>query len=395
GPSSYAGFEVKEAFAEAVVPLATDLSFAKALEVEAAARYSDYDTIGSTTAWKFGGVWAPVSDLRFRFTRSSDVRAPNLTELFSPGQNGLTNPNDPCSVTYINAGSSTRAANCAALGIPVGYVDGRPGAGKTLTTRGNPNLVPEESKDWTVGVAFTPSAIPRLKLSVDWWSINIDNAVTNFSAQQIVNGCVDAQTIDNPQCSQVVRGGTVGGVAVPNTQLSGVIVEPINAATLKGKGIDFGGQYSVDLPTHLLNESNVLFLSLDGAYYQENTTYLSLSPAVHTAGNSTLPKLRANLSMEVVAGALSLDWNARFISSSKENVDNPPLFVDDNRVASRFYNDLGGSFDLNDTVRLKVGINNLFDVIPPGNAYTFEGIGRGGLFDNVGRYLFVEARARL
>ncbi|MEJ0040336.1 MAG: TonB-dependent receptor [Gammaproteobacteria bacterium] len=395
GPSSYAGFDVKEAFAEIVVPLLTDVPLARTLEIEAAARYSDYDTIGSTTAWKFGGIWAPIADVRFRFTRSADVRAPNLTELFSPGQNGLTNPYDPCSTTYINAGSSTRAANCAALGIPVGYVDGRPGDGKTLTTRGNPDLVPEESKDWTAGVVFMPRVIPRLKLSVDWWSIDIDHAVTNFNAQQVVNGCVDAQTINNPQCSLVLRGGTVGGAAVPRTQLSGVIVEPINAANLKGKGIDFAAQYNVGLPTHLFNDSNVLFMALDGAYYMENTTYVPQSPAVHTAGNSSLPKFRTNLSMELVAGRLSLDWNARFISKSKENVDNLPLFVDDNHVASRFYNDIGGSFDVNDTLRLKVGINNVFDVIPPGNAYTFEGIGRGALFDNVGRYLFVEARARL
>ena len=395
GPSSYAGFDVKEAFVEAVVPLATDLPFAKMLEIETAGRYSDYDTIGSTTAWKFGGVWAPVSDVHLRFTRSSDVRAPNLTELFSPGQNGLTNPYDPCSVTYINAGSSTRPANCVALGIPAGYVDGRPGDGKTLTTRGNPDLIPEESKDWTVGVAFTPSAIPRLKLSADWWSISIAHAVTNFNAQQVVNGCVDAATINNPQCALVLRGGTVGGAAVPATQLSGVIVEPINAATLKGKGIDFAAQYNVGLPTHLLGNANALYFSLDGAYYLDNTSYVSQAPTVHTAGNSSLPKLRANLSTEFVAGALSIDWSARYISRSKENVDNPPLFVDDNRVASRLYNDLVGSFELNDTVRLKLGINNVFDVAPPGNAYTFEGIGRGGLFDNVGRYLFVEARARL
>lgn len=395
GPGSYANFEVKEAFAEAVLPLAANRRFARTLDIEAAARYSDYDTIGSTTAWKLGGIWAPVADVRFRFTRSSDVRAPNLTELFSPGQNGLTNPYDPCSATYINTGSSTRAANCAALGIPVGYVDGRPGDGKTLTTRGNPNLVPEESKDWTVGVALTPSAIPRLRVSVDWWSIAIDHAVTNFNAQQVVNGCVDAQTISNPQCSLVLRGGTVGGTAVPSTQLSGVIVEPINAATLKGKGIDFSAQYNLGLPTHLFNVSNVLFLALDGAYYMDNTTYVSQLPAVHTAGNSSLPKLRANLSLELVAGAVSIDWNARFISSSKENVDYPPLFVDDNEVASRLYNDVGGSFELNDSLRFKVGINNVLDVSPPGNAFTFEGIGRGALFDNVGRYFFLEARARL
>lgn len=395
GPSSYTSFNVKEAFAEAVVPLATNQRFAKTLELEAAARYSDYDTIGTTNAWKVGGVWAPSDSIRFRFTRSSDVRAPNLTELFSPGINGLTNPTDPCSAVNINSGSATRAANCAALGIPVGYLDSLPGAGKVLTTRGNSTLTPESSTDWTFGIVVTPSLLPRFRFSADWWSIDINRAVSTLTAQRIVNGCVDGPTLNPLLCPLVLRGGTVGGIPVSNLQLSGVVVQPVNAAKQKAEGVDFSTQYSLDLPTHVLSSRNSLSFSLGGTYYMKNTTYLPGSAPILSAGSSALPKVRANLVTEFTAGRLALNWNTRYISSSKEDVNYAPLFVNDNHVASRLYNDLAGTFDIREAIRLQVGVSNVFDVSPPRTAFTFEGIGAGGLFDNIGRYFFVELRARL
>jgi len=64
-------FEVKEFFAEFLLPVFADKSFARELNIEAAVRVSDYTSIGSTSTWKVGGEWIPSEeDLRFRTTFS-------------------------------------------------------------------------------------------------------------------------------------------------------------------------------------------------------------------------------------------------------------------------------------------------------------------------------------
>src|SRR3546814_104255 len=73
---------VKEAFGELVVPLARDQSWADSLELNVAGRLTDYSTSGTVTTWKVGGTWDVTPDIRFRATRSRDIRAPALAELF-------------------------------------------------------------------------------------------------------------------------------------------------------------------------------------------------------------------------------------------------------------------------------------------------------------------------
>src|ERR1700690_4011105 len=160
------------------------MPFAKALEGEAAVRVSDYDTIGHTTAWKLAAQWAPTADVRFRVTRSVSVRAPNLTELF-------------------NAGSSTRAANCAKLGVPVNYVDPLAAEGRSELVTGNPNLTAETAKSWTVGTVLTPRILPHFTWTIDLWDMNILSAINTLPVQQIINGCVDGPTLNTAECALI------------------------------------------------------------------------------------------------------------------------------------------------------------------------------------------------
>jgi iron complex outermembrane receptor protein len=77
-------FNVKEVYGEVRVPLVENKPFFKSLSAEGGARYSDYSTAGDTWAYKAGGEWAPISDIRFRGSFQRAVRAPNLVELFGP-----------------------------------------------------------------------------------------------------------------------------------------------------------------------------------------------------------------------------------------------------------------------------------------------------------------------
>src|SRR5690606_11310708 len=84
-PKVFSGDEnVKEAFGELLIPLATDLPLARSLDLNLAGRVTEYSTVGSVEAWKVAANYEPVSGVRLRVLASRDIRAPNLGELFTP-----------------------------------------------------------------------------------------------------------------------------------------------------------------------------------------------------------------------------------------------------------------------------------------------------------------------
>ena len=88
------GNNVKEAFVEVAVPVLADLPFAEKLMVNAAARWSDYSTEGTIWAWKVGATWDINESITLRATRSRDVRAASITELFGTRSTLYTSVND-------------------------------------------------------------------------------------------------------------------------------------------------------------------------------------------------------------------------------------------------------------------------------------------------------------
>lgn len=396
-PSSYANFDVKEGFFETVVPILKNVPFAKALEGEAAIRLSDYDTIGHTTAWKLAAQWAPTDDVRFRVTRSTSVRAPNLTELYSPGGTGtFTNYYDPCSAVYINAGSATRAANCAKLGVPANYVDPLAAEGRSELVSGNPNLTAETAKSWTVGTVLTPRFLPHFTWTIDWWDIDIRSAINTLPVQQIINGCVDGPTLNVSECSLITRGGPNSAGGNVQNAITLVSLEPLNIGILEAEGVDTSAAYLFDLPSHFLNVENQLRFTLEGSYTMKNNSVVDAndpSNVIQSAGDYTLPKVRANLTATFLASPLSASAKIRYIGKSEVDVTYAPLFSNDNDVASRTYLDLFASYMLTSKVKLSVGMNNAFDTAPPQTATTYTGTST--LFDVVGRYFFAQVSAKL
>lgn len=387
GLSVNASTEVTEAFAEVVVPVLRD-SFIGSLDVEGAARFSHYDTIGSTLAWKLGADWAPIDDLRFRVTRSRSVRAPNIVELFAPETGGTLNiAADPCDVSSISL-APNREANCRALGVPEGWVD--PAAALALTTRlgGNPDLTEETSNSWTAGVVASPVA--GLRLSADWWSIKIDDAIQTIDGNSIVDNCVDSDTLDNPFCALVTRGGFVG-IDDPYV-ISQIDLRQVNVGALTARGIDFAASYS----TYLDSISS----GLDGRVMLRATvTYLDkLEELVDVDDPSSLlisdgefgdPTWRGNGSIAYENGGLNVFWNIRYVGPSDIDVQRTDEYYGGIRVDERFYHDVSVSYEFDNDLTLQAGVNNLFDEAPPVTPSTYTGAFDGSLFDNIGRFFFV------
>lgn len=383
GQSVDANVAVKEAFGEVLVPVLADLPFVRRLSLEGAARYSDYDTIGSTFAWKLGGQYSPVQDIRFRVTRSSSVRAPSLNELFSPGTFSTSFILDPCDATRVNL-TPNRAANCAALGIAPGYTDPRAGEAKTVRSGGNPDLDEESSLSWTVGMVITPSALPDLSVSVDWWKIEISEAINGVPLQSVVDGCVDVASIDNPYCSLITRRAD-DAIDVVNSS-------EINVGKLAAEGVDFQANYGIDIGTGWFNSANRLRFALAGTYLSKNELIVdSNDPSSIDINDGEVenPTWRFSVTPGFTAGPLSIDWTVRYIDSTKADVEATAESRSDNNVASRIYNDLYASFGIGDSVKVYGGVNNVLDEDPPFSRETFQGTARGVLFDNIGRYFFV------
>ena len=173
--ASKGDYNVTEAFIETVVPLAQDLPFAQALDLNAATRWTDYSTSGDVVTWKLGATWQPIDDIRVRLTRSRDIRAPSLGDLFNAGQSGGSNFTDP------------RDQSQSVI---------------TSVTIGNPELKPEEADTTGVGIVFSPRFIPGFTMSVDYYNIEIDGAIASLGAQENANRCHRGVT---ELCRYVIR----------------------------------------------------------------------------------------------------------------------------------------------------------------------------------------------
>ncbi len=125
------------------------------MNADVAGRYTNYSISGSVETWKIGLDWHVNDSVRFRGTTSVDIRAPTLNDLFSPKVSASGPFLDP--LTHFN-----------------------PGGIQTIS-QGNPNLVPESSRTYTGGVVLTPSFIPGLTISADYYQIKLKNAITNIS----------------------------------------------------------------------------------------------------------------------------------------------------------------------------------------------------------------------
>jgi len=155
-----AGISVYEVFGELRLPLLGDMPFVENLEITAAGRYSDYNTIGSTETYSFGAQYSPVEWLTFRGTISRAIRAPNIGELFAPQGIATFGVNeDPCDDGNITDGSSNRPANCAQFVVDGFSSDDFLTAFSTGTTGGNPDLIEETSDSFTIGGIFQPRGI--------------------------------------------------------------------------------------------------------------------------------------------------------------------------------------------------------------------------------------------
>ncbi|MCW2369599.1 TonB-dependent receptor plug domain-containing protein [Sphingobium sp. B11D3D] len=366
--------DIFEAFGELDVPLAPGVFF------NGAVRYTDYSTSGDVITWKAGLEAAPLDWLRLRGTRSRDIRAPNLFELFGPTQ------------------TSFQSVNPAAGGQVLASV----------LLGGNPNLVPEEADTLTFGVVLQPDlgSAGRLRFSVDYFDIKLKNAVSQLGAQVIVTGC-EVSNIAT-LCDLITRAPLQSGQTLGTIQ--SITNRNINLGSLITRGWDIEAAYT--LPINVLGGS----VSLRGmATIIDDLITDSASGVIDRAGMngspvsqpSGMPRYIINGYVTFNADPATLQVQVRHISGGTYNnaLVGPGQYgydpnrtdsINDNYIAPWTYVNLNGSVAVwnrgDQKMEIFGAINNLFDKDPPVDAPSSFGPTNNVLYDVVGRSYRIGAR---
>lgn len=363
----HGGVNVTEGYFETVVPLLTDLPLVQSLDFDGAIRETHYSTSGNISTWKAGVNYAVNDSVRFRSSLSRDIRAPNISELYTATSTGTSNILNP-----------------------------ETGGNLTVTTvsSGNTDLDPEKAHTVTAGIVLTPSVIPDLKLSLDYYDIDIKDVISSVGAQTIVDFCYDGAA---SYCSLVQY----------NTEETATVQLPyLNLASLTVKGWDAEASYRLNLASL----SDALAGNLDFNYYVtyqptvdvDNGT--SVTNRAGDMGSSASPyggpKWKWNGMLTYSLERLSTTLGVRYVGAGKKDVTYTAADIDDNSVDSVFYTSVAIGYDLpkmgeSTDVQLYGNVQNLFDVDPPVDPISSSGNPYNATFhDVVGRTYMVGLRAR-
>jgi iron complex outermembrane recepter protein len=403
-------FNVKEVFTEMRLPLAQHQAFAEDLSIEGGYRYSKYSEGFDTNTYKLGLEWSPVKDIRLRSSYQRAVRAPNIGELYAPQAVGLDGSVDPCT----GATPAASLAACEASGVSAtqyGHINANSANQYNGLLGGNPNLKPEISDTYSVGIQLQPRFVPNLSVSVDYFNIKIKDVIASIGGNAILNDCL--ASLLPTFCSLVHRdsGGSLW------RSVNGYIIDTtINEGALLTKGIDLKGSYRQALP----GLGSLLF-SIEGTYLQSLQTtpvpgfgsYDCVGYFGDTCGGAD-PKWRHVFNMTWSTPWDGLDVNLRWRYygadtseqlSSDKILKGTAVYLPLSQIPAYNYLDLTGTFNVYKGVRLELGVNNIADKAPPlvtaGDCSTSSPGGANcngntfpGVYDALGRYLFMQLTAQ-
>lgn len=342
--------KAKEGYLELSVPVFADQPFARALTIDGAVRYSDYDLFGSDWNYKLGADWEVTDGIRLRATYGTGFRIPNVPELFGGVSEGNLTTTDPCS-NYSTSGNAVLIANCQASGVPAGYKQ----LGNTILTTvgGNENLEPESSKTWTLGAVIEPRGIiPGLTLTADWFDIEIKDAIRAIPGSTKLAVCYASQNLSSEFCDDFTRSPLTGEV----TYLS---AQPINTGLETMSGLDLGVIFNRDLG------SLEMSLNLNVTWLNDYTIYPFSGAAPITfdgfigGGNGGYPEWRGYGVLTLQKGQILGTWSTQWIGSATDfNAEPGDIGY---KTPDVFYHNAQLAFEVNEKTRFQVGVDNIFD----------------------------------
>jgi len=327
----YGTYDTREAFIEFNVPLLRDQGV-NSLAFDAAGRLTDYSTSGKVETYKFGLVSQLVDSLRIRASYSFDIRAPTLFDLFNTGQPVTGTGRDP------NTGDTVAIFN---------------------TSRGNRNLEPEESTTTSLGFVYTPGWLDGLSISLDWYDIEIEGAISVYNSQVTIDQCAAGNQIF---CANLVFGG-------PNGALSEVFTQPVNADNAGTSGFDLVLDYRTFVGAGALN-FNLMGNYMDEQYVESLGARYDYAGAIgRDSRYQGAPKLTGQASVTYVQNGWTASAVGRVVGKAVNVKEWGPLDVDDNDIPAQYYLDLRTSYQFDtgllEGVQLYAALDNVLNRKPP------------------------------
>ncbi len=347
-------YNVREAYVEFAVPLLADRPGVDMLELSVASRYSDYNTFGSTTNSKLGLRWTVNDELTLRGTVSEAFRAPSIPDLFFGQFTTYPTATDPC--------ATDPTPSCIADGVPEGGYDASGMTQLQTIGGGNPDLQPEEADIFTLGAVYQPAAVEGLSMTLDYWDIEVDGAISSIGTQTILDNCHATGT----NCDLIERWGPGQG-AVPGSTRN-IFNLAANVGGVDASGVDFSARYVLP-PT----EFGSFTVGTDIAHILKYDKTLATGEVIEHAGrfednhDGNFPEWRAN----VVTNWSFQNWDAtytlRYIDSVTEPLNNWwNVGGTERKVTSQTLHNIQASYNLDEwNSRFTLGVDNIFDRQPP------------------------------
>jgi outer membrane receptor protein involved in Fe transport len=406
-PPTEGSIESTDLYIEAKIPLVTGQEFAESLVFEGGYRHSNVSTSGSYSTWKLMADWQIRPEIRVRGGWQRAARAANVIEAFRPQFTGLTTlptlPNgesDPCG----GVAPTATAAACANTGVTAaqyGSIISNPAQQYNAVGGGNPNLDPEVSDTYTVGVVLTPGDyVPgNLFVSVDYFDITVDGFVSTISPSTAITQCLN--TGDPTFCNLIQRDAQGTLWLQPSGRF---LAFNVNTGSLETSGIDINANWAFDFADIGLGNAGGLSFDFVGTYLIDYTVtelpggvvapYDCAGAYAGSCGNPSPEwrhKLRTTWQTPLGVDA-TVTWRM-FSSVDLFGVASPdPSSNPNHTLSSRNYIDLSASYNISDRWNLRVGVNNVLDKDPPLTTQT-AGFANGNTYpqtyDAQGRYLFL------
>ncbi|WP_179045753.1 TonB-dependent receptor plug domain-containing protein [Sphingobium lactosutens] len=294
---------VKELYGELGIPVLKDSAIGRSLDLNVAGRLTDYSVSGSVKTWKAGFRYEPIDGVELRVTRSRDIRAPNLQELFQTGAVTNTLVNDTS-----NGNTPVRAF---------------------ATVSGNPGLTPENADTLTGGIVLRPSFLPGFRASVDYYDIKIKEAIATNSAQFIVDRCAAG---DLQFCTAITRNSA-------NT-ITGIRLQPFNALQERARGIDIEVSYTLPVADGTL-DLRVLANYVDKLDIVLPTSVITRAGEVsnNVGAAEGVPHWRGTATATYDSSAFTAQLRGRLIGSAVFDDNWGPTVIDKRTVPTIVYLD--------------------------------------------------------
>ncbi len=363
---------VTEGAVETVIPLFNGMSWAESWDLNAAARFTSYSDAGYVTTWKVGTTYTPIDDIKFRFTRSRDIRAPNIFESFlpvsSPGQSPATDP-------FTGTRPSIRSFN-----------------------RGNVNLVPEKADETGIGVVLAPRFLPGFTASVDYWDVKVKDNIINLTTQNIIDACYNGT--EPALCADITR--VNGVITTINTGFRNIAVQD-------ARGLDVEASYRFNASQLLSSWDGDVTLHSNATFYLRNYEDRGFIPPTNhvgeNSGSSGPPSWRMTTTATYRLNPITVSLSGRAVSAGVINSEfvectsgcpvstTAHQTIDNNHIAGAVYFDTNIQYDFDVSgaqATAYFSAKNIFNrspvlnVAPNALPYLNLGINGTGLYDSYG-----------